>query len=77
VNDAVIRQYTIYAHPEDFPGIPFVVRGWSVCVHGELIPDGFVELCGTLDDARKAVPFDMVRVERHPTDPPTIVECWI
>lgn len=77
LSEAVIRQYTIYARPQDFPGIPFVVRRWSLCPNAELVLDGFVEFCNSLEAAREFVPLGMICVGRDPTDPPTIVECWI
>lgn len=73
--DTIMRQYTIYCRPSDFPDW-YVLRGWNVCKHG-CWPDNYVELFDTVEQAREALSPDLVCLGRQADDDPTIVETWI
>ena len=66
--------YTIYERPKDYTNF-FVVRRWTV-EHGK----NKAQECGladTLEEARKLVPWQCVRLARMDKDDPVIVENWI
>jgi hypothetical protein len=76
--DEVLRMYTIYDHPTDYPH-HWVVRGLSVKAGGQIVHDAERVLCKTLSEARNEI------VKRYPSavfltadDPdPHIAEVWI
>jgi hypothetical protein len=75
-NDPLVI-WTIYDSPRDYPG-KHVLRGWAV--PGE---DGALSrsldrtVHGSLAEARAALPDGLVRLDRHPSDDPCIVETWL
>lgn len=71
----VLEQWVIYSHPSDYPD-QYVVRRWEIG-DGWMRATADVQAWDTLDDARLwSVPADRVRIERDPSDDPTIVEIW-
>ena len=70
-----LQMWTIYDHPSDFPDY-FVAR---VCLNG--IPRDHHHTFETeeeLEEMReKFRQRGMVRIERHPTDDPVIMEVWL
>lgn len=71
----VLKMWTIYKHPLDYPE-GYVARQW-------LIRDGGYPYAGVaryrpdLEAARAAVPPGLYRLDRDPNDDPTVVETWI
>ena len=69
----MLEQYVIYDHPRDYPG-HFVVRRWLIepgtCKPSEAM------IYGTLEEARRSIPRDLVRIARSPEDDSCIVETW-
>lgn len=69
---AILQMYVIYRSPLDYPG-SFVVR-----VHD--VPGGphkDCEVCNSLEEARKQIPFGLIRIARWDDDEPHIVETWM
>lgn len=69
---ATLTMWTIYRNPADCPG------SWVVRAHD--VPGGpreFCEVCSSLKDAHRRIPFGLVRVNRFPEDEPQIVETWM
>ena len=69
---------TVYEHPKDIPD-SYVARA-HVLVHGVKAPYASPAIYiarDTLDAVRAAIPADMLRICRQPTDDPTIVEAYI
>lgn len=70
-----LTQFVVYDHPKDYPE-GFVVRQW-------IIQRGSDPIAGqavggpTLESVRAAIPRDKVRLERDPSDDPSIFETWI
>lgn len=68
--------YVVYKDPSDYPD-KFVVRRQSV-VNGDLLIAEKPEIvCDTLEEARKAIPRFLFRLDRHPGDVLSIVESWL
>ncbi len=73
--------YAIYENPSDYPG-SFVVRRWVMrfpltagrAAHPDRQPHA---LCGSLAEARAALPAGLVNIGRRPQDDAVIVEVWI
>jgi hypothetical protein len=67
--------WVIYAHPTDFPTIPFVVREHHVdkglVVNSELVHTG-----KTIENVRRHIPHGKQQVKRKDDDEPQIVEWW-
>ena len=66
--------YIIYKHPSDYPNY-YVVRQYGV--KDSRTYSLASSLWNTLEQARKSIPVDAIRIERDPTDDPVIVESWI
>lgn len=73
----MFRTYTLFDHPDDYPEC-YVLRthavlsGWP-----DPIPEG-VQLFADVADAREwCVKRGLARMERHPTDPPGVIEVWL
>lgn len=66
-----LPMFTVYDHPKDYPK-HFVVRLWDM---DRWTPQ--FSLHNTLEEAREAIPADMVMLVRHPDDDPNIVEVWL
>lgn len=71
VSSANIRMYVVYDHPSDYPNC-FVVRLWK---NGQ--PTLTHILAESLEQARKMIPNGLVRIPRHVSDDPVIVETWV
>jgi hypothetical protein len=72
---AALEMFTIYRHPSDYPD-KFVVRRFLVTDKPN--PDKTpCAVCNNLNDARAAIPFGMVCVDRQPSDDPVIIETWL
>lgn len=69
--------WTVFDGPSDFPD-DIVVRAHHVLKDGVVRPDEQVRLFRTLERAREfLLGMGLARVERHPEDPPVIVETWL
>jgi hypothetical protein len=75
VTDA-LTVWVIYFSPLDYPG-KYVLRGQDV-LRGQSapVPHEHCTVRDSLDECRAAV-CHLYRLERHPGDPPVIVETWI
>lgn len=73
----VLTIWVIYYGPLDHPG-KYVVRGHNV-IRGqpEPVPHKLALTCDTLEQARRLLPPDLHRIDRHPCDEPEIVETWV
>jgi len=72
-----MEMFTVYFNPSDFPG-KYVIRKWILArgFQGP-IPTDQKYIADTLEDVRKNVPPEMVKMERYDQDDPTIVEVWL
>lgn len=68
--------WTVFGNPSDYPN-QFVVRRWRTRA-------GVVEqeksvwcVAASLEAARASIPEGRVRLDRHPSDDPVIVEVWL
>jgi len=67
-----MKMWVIYKSPSDYPG------SWVVREHD--VPGGprqDCDVCTSLNEARKLVPFGLIRIDRFPSDPPQLVETWM
>jgi hypothetical protein len=74
-----LPMWTIYWSPDDYPDM-FVLRPHYVqCGPGatENITPGEAQLFDNLDDARRAVPPGLVRLDRNVEDDKSVVETWV
>ena len=78
MSDNVLRSYTIYRSPGDWPG-KYVVRRFSISAeHPDPVPDPVpLAVVDTLEQAREAIPLGLVNIHRYLEDEPQIVETWI
>ncbi|MCD8308915.1 MAG: hypothetical protein LUD19_03590 [Clostridia bacterium] len=67
----IMPMITIYEHPDDYPD-KYVARVWDANE-----PTRLVALADTLDEIRKAIPPNMVPIQKGHADDPCIVELWI
>jgi hypothetical protein len=70
--------WVIYDHPRDFPQ-HFVARK-QVAMEGYVVASGVFLLATDLERLRErllTVQPGLVRLDRHPSDDPVIVETWI
>lgn len=76
----LLRMWTIYAHPLDFPD-SFVVRGHTATASGSVADPEPLAVTSTLIDAQAAllhlVGPALYCLPREPDDDPIIVETWI
>ena len=70
-----LPMYVIYENPRDFPG-QFVVRRHDV-YPGRVEVQKLATVHTTLEQARRAVPQGLVRLERSANDDPVIRETWL
>lgn len=74
MNDLII--WTIYDHPSDYPD-KFVARKHTA----KLGATDELLFADDLDSIREAVqaasPYVLGMMQRHPSDDPIIVECWL
>lgn len=68
--------YTIFDHPQDYPD-HFVVRRSRVKSGLPELDTDFIKLSDTLELARKHIPLGLYRMDRSPSDYPSIVESYI
>lgn len=73
----VLDLWTIYRAPADFPGVPFIVRRWTVLQGGGLDPAIVAMPAQSLLAARALIPEGLHRLERSPTEDPVVVETWL
>lgn len=69
---------TVYEHPKDIPD-SYVARA-HILAHGVKAPYASLAIYiarDTLDEVRAAIPADMVKMCRQPTDDPVIVESYM
>lgn len=82
MSDAVLTIWVIYYGASNHPPGKWVTRAQDATRPGVLVPDGvrphevFFE-CNSLLEARAKVPPGLYRMDRHPSDDPTIVESWL
>jgi hypothetical protein len=76
MEDLIIKIYTIYKNPSDYPD-KHVVRLWEVSKEGVLPHTNPIIVCDTLEQARLAIPKGLVSTGRKPDDDPVIVESYI
>jgi hypothetical protein len=77
--DVVLRMFTIYRRPSDFPGVEFLVRRMDIgpSGHGEPVHGPVIGTAATIEDARSLVSdWAGVCQSRGPEDDPVIVETW-
>ena len=74
----IVMIVTVYEHPKDIPD-SYVARA-HILSHGAKAPYASPAIYiarDTLDAVRAAIPADMLRICRQPTDDPTIVESYM
>ena len=74
----IVMIVTVYEHPKDIPD-SYVARA-HILAHGVQAPYASPAIYiarDTLDAVRAAIPTDMLRICRQPTDDPTIVESYM
>ena len=74
----IVMIVTVYEHPDDIPD-SYVARA-HILVHGVKAPYASPAIYiarDTLDEVRAAIPADMVKMCRQPTDDPVIVESYM
>jgi hypothetical protein len=71
-----ITMWVIYYNPLDYPG-QYVMREWYILPNRTLSPALACEVCKTLDQARRFVPWGKFNVGRYEFDDPAIYEVWI
>lgn len=80
ITDTKIMMHVVTTKTKDY-GDKFTVR--RVCTTkqshamGTLYLENKVEVCDTLEDARKVIPEGFGKIDRFPDDDPIIVEVWI
>lgn len=77
-NSRIVMIVTVYEHPDDISD-SYVARA-HILVHGVKEPYASPAIYiarDTLDAVRAAIPADMLRICRQPTDDPTIVESYM
>lgn len=68
--------YVVYDNPSDYPG-KFVVRRQTP-INGIVVAENKpMIIASTLEEARAAIPRDLMRFPRDPSDDPVIVESWL
>lgn len=79
MSDDVLRTYTIYFNPRDFPG-RYVVREFFVASATGFSPipnPTPLAVVDTLEQARAALPPGLANINRYIEDEPQIVETWL
>ncbi len=73
-----LQVFTIYTYPEDYPGVPFVVRRF-ICRSGAEPEAGeVIGTAETIDQARDLIPPTAdACIDRSPWDVACIVETWV
>lgn len=71
-----LRLYVLYRNPSDYPGMYVVRQQWAVGDKIIAAHEPWV-VTSNLVVARAAIPPGLVRMYRHPTDDPVIVEIWV
>jgi hypothetical protein len=75
VGENNLSVYAIYERPRDHP-TGYVVRKY-VAKPGVVKIGEVIGTAPTLDDARKLVPANLNKFDRHPVDDKAIVETWL
>lgn len=69
--------FVVYENTLDFPG-KYVVRLWKIDRTLKVtLPTEYCIVKNTLEEARRGLPDDVLRIERDFEDDPVIVEMWI
>jgi hypothetical protein len=81
MNRTSLDTYVVYFSPIDFPG-QYVVRRHDIGKLGAggatIVSDPLpMIVCSTLEEARRVIPPDKVRLEPSYEDAETIVESWL
>jgi len=72
---STLKMWVVTHNTKDFPGL-YVVRIHEIGP-GTTSPTQQHFTASSLEEIRKFIPVDKVRIERHPIDDPVIVESWI
>jgi hypothetical protein len=75
MNDNVLRMWTVYEKPLDFPD-SFVARLFLIGAGGSIATNQLL-FGKTLDEIRLRLPPGLTRIPREPEDQKQIVETWI
>lgn len=75
MKDNILEMWVVTHNTEDFPGL-YVVRIHEVGP-GYTRPTEQHQTAATLEEIREFVPQGKVKIDRHPTDDPVIVETWL
>lgn len=76
MSDNVLRMWTIYQHPNDYPDL-YVARLFEVDGNGSR-PTGSIVIAETLDRLREEmIHMGLTPINRSPEDDPVIVETWL
>ena len=78
LSSRIVMIVTVYEHPKDIPD-SYVARA-HILAHGVKAPYASPAIYiarDTLDAVRAAIPADMVKMCRQPTDDPVIVESYM
>ena len=67
--------WVIFKSPDDFPG-EFVVREQRITAGVVSIAPEIHARGASLEDVRQMIPPGLYRLDRHPEDPPCVVETW-
>jgi len=72
----MLRMWTVYRHPRDYPG-KYVARLWEIDASGH--PNtGSIVVSDTLESLQDELEaMGLVRLIRSPGDDPVIVETWL
>lgn len=75
---AVLGIWTVYDHPSDYPD-GFIARLHEVLPGGVHRATAHTVMAPSLDEVRELLPHlrYRMRIDRHPSDDPVIVESWI
>jgi len=73
-NENALQMWVITENPADYPG-RFVAR-LALITSGEVIHTATHHTANSLQAIRALIPQGLIRFDRHPTDPPVVVESW-
>lgn len=73
----VFRSVAIFYNAGDYPGL-YVARLFVTDLKtGATVPDVILAKAKTLEEVRKCIPRDSVRIDRDPADHKTVIENWV
>lgn len=71
----MLEMWVVTHKTKDFPGL-YVVRVHEIGP-GTTRPTEQFHTAATIEEIRKFIPADKVRIDRHSQDDPVIVESWV